>query len=127
MRKQFWFAVQKEKQKENNMYLNSNREKILKYILLITGLFSVTSSLYLSFGIYFSALDCSFITRTFKIYHLILVAGYFGLTLFTDFNKSFFKRRFYGCRSDSASVLAAWIGRFQTSDFCIFCSSVYFY
>ena len=59
-------------------------------------MFSVTYSLYLSFGIYFSALDCSFITRTFKIYHLILVAGYFGLTLFTDFNKSFFKRRFYG-------------------------------
>ncbi len=81
---------------EKNMYLNSNREKILKYILLMTGLFSVTFSLYLSFGIYFSALDFSFITRTFKIYHLILVAGYFGLTLFTGFNKSFFKRRFYG-------------------------------
>ena len=84
------------KRNEKNMYLNSNREKILKYILLMTGLFSVTFSLYLSFGIYFSALDFSFITRTFKIYHLILVAGYFGLTLFTGFNKSFFKRRFYG-------------------------------
>ena len=78
------------------MYLNSNREKILKYILLVTGLFSVTSSLYLSFGIYFSILGPSFITRTFKIYHLILVSGYFGLTLFTGFNKSFFKRKFYG-------------------------------
>ena len=78
------------------MYLNSNREKILKYILLLIGLLSVTFSLYLSFGIYFSVLDSSFITRTFKIYHMILVAGYFGLTLFTGFNKSFFKRRFYG-------------------------------
>ena len=78
------------------MYLNSNREKILKYILLIVGLFSVTSSLYLSFSFYFSTWDSSFITRTFKIYHFVLVSGYFGLTLFTGFNKSFFKRRFYG-------------------------------
>ena len=78
------------------MYLNSNREKILKYILLVIGIFSVTASLYISFAIYFSVWDTSFITRTFKIYHLILLGGYFGLTLFTGFNKSFFKRRFYG-------------------------------
>ena len=32
------------------MYLDSSREKILKYILLATGMISVTSSLYLSFG-----------------------------------------------------------------------------
>lgn len=77
------------------MYLNSIREKILKYILLVIGVFSVTVSLYLSFGFYFSLWDSSFISRTFKIYHLILIIGYFGLTLFTGLNKSFFKRKIY--------------------------------
>ena len=77
------------------MYLDSSREKILKYILLATGMISVTSSLYLSFGIYFSILGSSFIAGTFKIDHLILVSGYFGLTLFSGLNKSFFKRKIY--------------------------------
>ena len=77
------------------MYLDSSREKILKYILLATGMISVTSSLYLSFGIYFSILGSSFIAGTFKIDHLILVSGYFGLTLFSGLNKNFFKRKIY--------------------------------
>ena len=78
------------------MYLNANRERILKYILLVYGFFSVTFSLYLSHGLYFSNWTSAFSQRTFKLYHFVLLIGYLSLTFFTGLNKSFFKRRIYG-------------------------------
>ena len=78
------------------MYLNSSRERILKYILLVVGFVSVSVSLYLSHGIYFSNWSTAFSQRTFKLYHFVLLIGYLFLTFFTGLNKSFFRRKIFG-------------------------------
>ena len=78
------------------MYLNSSRERILKYILLVLGFFSVTISLYLSHCLYFFNWTSAFSQRTFNLYHFVLLIGYVSLTFFTGLNKSFFKRKLYG-------------------------------
>lgn len=78
------------------MYLNSSRERILKYILLVFGFFSVTISLYLSHCLYFFNWTSAFSQRTFNLYHFVLLIGYVSLTFFTGLNKSFFKRKLYG-------------------------------
>ena len=59
------------------MYLNSNREKLIKYILSVSGIFSVTLSLYLSVSFYFSDFDKFLTFQTHKAYLLILVGQLF--------------------------------------------------
>ena len=78
------------------MYLNSSRERILKYILLVVGFVSVSVSLYMAHGIYFSNWSTAFSQRTFKLYHFVLLIGYLFLTFFTGLNKSFFRRKIFG-------------------------------
>ena len=78
------------------MYLNSSRERILKYILLVVGCISVSVSLYMAHGIYFSNWSTAFSQRTFKLYHFVLLIGYLFLTFFTGLNKSFFRRKIFG-------------------------------
>lgn len=78
------------------MYLNSSRERILKYILLVLGFFSVTISLYLSHCLYFFNWTSAFSQRTFNLNHFVLLIGYVSLTFFTGLNKCFFKRKLYG-------------------------------
>ena len=77
------------------MYLNSSRERILKCILLVVGFISVSVSLYIAHGIYFSDWSTAFSQRTFKLYHFVLLIGYLFLTFFTGLNKSFFRRKGY--------------------------------
>lgn len=77
------------------MYLNSNREKLIKYILSVSGIFSVTLSLYLSVSFYFSDFDKFLTFQTHKAYLLILVGLYIVITAFTGLNKSFFKRKIF--------------------------------
>lgn len=78
------------------MYLNSNRDRLLKYILIILGFFSVTASLYFSYSLYFFNWTAAFFHRTFNLYHFVLFIGYLSLTFLTGLNKSFFKRRLFG-------------------------------
>lgn len=77
------------------MDTNIHREKILKYILCVTGVFGILISLYLSYGVYFHEWDNPFHHTSYKNYILILCSTYVFVNYITGINKSFFNRRLY--------------------------------